>query len=356
VIDEPKAAIVKFIYESYLANVPDYIILQDVRKQGFHLTGRSAIKSILKNPLYISQQHVKAYKQLPGGLFAGNWPTIIDVITWNRVQDKLNYKPRTKVAITDEMPLRGVLLCHCGKHLTGAPSRNRTGQYYNYYKCNVASSHNNISVIKAHDQLNQLLRYLNVPGHIINSTKQASEILLEQKEKENFNLLDIKRRDLEIVQKKLRSVEEKFINEQIDFETYSAWRGEITHKKNLLTVEIRNLDKDKNQLYLLLQKNLQPLTDMQYIYTIATTLQKQQLIRYVFDSSLYYQNKTYRTPYIMPIFSHNKLILKEKKLLIVDDINPNWSNSPVMWTPQDHNRTHTQLFDFLEFIESLHVA
>jgi hypothetical protein len=38
----------------------------------------------------------------------------------------------------------------------------------------------------------------------------------------------------------------------------------------------------------------------------------------VFDSRLYYQNDLYRTTYLMEIFHHNLLILKDKKLLELD--------------------------------------
>ena len=42
---------------------------------------------------------------------------------------------KEKVTVNDELPLRGVLKCHCGKPLTGAPSRGKMGKYYYYYKC-----------------------------------------------------------------------------------------------------------------------------------------------------------------------------------------------------------------------------
>jgi site-specific DNA recombinase len=47
-------------------------------------------------------------------------------------------------------------------------------------------------------------------------------------------------------------------------------------------------------------------------------LGKQALVNRVFDSQLYYKDGTYRTPYIMPLFRLNALILKEKNLLIID--------------------------------------
>ena len=121
-----------------------------MKELGFPATGKSAIKDVLANPIYSGQQHVKPWKELPGGIFPANHEAIIDMITWNQVQEKLKGKPKTKISVSDEMPLRGVLHCHCRKLLTGAPSRGRHGNYFYYYKCQT-SSHNNISAIKAHD-------------------------------------------------------------------------------------------------------------------------------------------------------------------------------------------------------------
>jgi hypothetical protein len=56
---------------------------------------------------------------------------------------------------------------------------------------------------------------------------------------------------------------------------------------------------------------------MRQIYHSANLLQKQELIRMVFDNSLFYQDKVYRTPYLIPELAHNELKMKEKGLLIL---------------------------------------
>jgi site-specific DNA recombinase len=353
VINPAHEAVIRFIYDSYLHNTPDYLILSDVKQMGFHLKGKSAIKDILKNPLYAAQQYVKPYKDLPGGLYPGKWPAIIDLITWNRVQDKLNYKPRTRVSVADEMPLRGVLHCHCGKLLTGAPSKNKVGNYFYYYKCQ-HSGHNTISAPIAHKQLHSALGYMSLPAHLVTAIKDKSEQILQERNQDNKKLLDTKQREYEQSQKQLRSLEEKWINEQINFETYNRWHSDLSQKINLLKTEIGKLNQDKDQLYMLLQNNLVKLTDMQHVYTSTGILQQQELLRQVFDNRLYYQEKVYRTPYIMPVFSHNSHILKEKQLLIVDQLNAIGAEAPSKWSPADLYRT--PLFDFLAFIESLRVA
>lgn len=330
IIDESQATVIRFIYDAFLRNTPDYVIRLDVKEMGFSLRGNNAIKSILKNPIYNAQQYVKPYKDLPGGMYPGKWSPIVDGITWQRVQDKLNYKPRTRISVAEELPLRGVLYCHCGKLLTGAPSRSATGKYFFYYKCQ-GKGHNNISAVKAHGQLQDILSLMSLPQRLIVAIRDKSEVILEDREKENRKLLMHKKNEFETVKRQVKSVEEKWINEQISFETYNRWHDELMQKRTRLKSEISRLDQDQNQVYLLLQKNLDLLSDLRYLYETAKTLHKQELLRQVFDNSLYYEKRVYRTRYIMPVFSHNAMILKQKQLLEVDTINANGTESPVMW-------------------------
>jgi hypothetical protein len=69
---------------------------------------------------------------------------------------------------------------------------------------------------------------------------------------------------------------------------------------------------------IILHDNLDKLGDLAGMYEMLPTLQKQQFLSKVFDNQLYYQDKIYRTTYLMPVFSHNLLVLTEKKLLVVE--------------------------------------
>jgi len=57
---------------------------------------------------------------------------------------------------------------------------------------------------------------------------------------------------------------------------------------------------------------------MRNVYqSCQTTLHKQELIRTVFDNSLYFEDHIYRTPYLILELAHNELKMREKGLLIV---------------------------------------
>lgn len=350
VIDPQAAAIIRFIYDAYLKNTPIYCIAYDAKQMGMKRTGNSIINDILTNPLYAGMLKVKPYKEMPGGLFPGKHEAIIDAATWQRVQDKINAKPGTRISIADEMPLRGVLHCSNGKLLTGAPSKNRIGKYYYYYKCQPVCCKTNISVSKAHEQLTQALGYMSLPAHIITAIRKKSAEEIESRTKDDAKLIMQKRTQLSTAEVQLKNVEEKWINNQLAYESYNRWHSDLTRTIFLLRSEVEKLNRDKNETDALLQKNIDRLQDMQQVYQLATTLQKQELLRQMFDNSLYYQSGVYRTHYIMPIFTHNLLILKQKQLLILDEPKTNSVDVEAI-SPLSNT-----IAPFLSFIQHIRVA
>ncbi|MGS2764817.1 recombinase family protein [Sinomicrobium sp. M5D2P9] len=122
---DTEAEIIKYIYDAYLHGTPAYLIKKKARKLGLKRTGNSTIDNILQNPIYTGLQKVKPFKQHPGGLFPANHEPIIDRMTWLNVQEKLKKPDKKRTIIDDNIPLRGILKCHYGNPLTGAPSRGR---------------------------------------------------------------------------------------------------------------------------------------------------------------------------------------------------------------------------------------
>lgn len=319
VIDEEQSTIVRYVFDSYLKGIPFNQIYQNIRKQGYPYTGNSKVQNILTNPIYIAHQNVKSYKEHPGGLFPANFEPIIDQLTWNQVQHALKRTARPGISINSEIPLRGVLHCHCGRLLTGAPSRGKMGNYYYYYKCATSSKHNNISATFAHKQLDEAFKYMSLSPDAVEDIRDESLKEMEIEVKEGKKRLGKIQADLAQVEQKIHSLEEKWINNQVSFETYNRWFTDYRNQRSSLSLQIDNLSKADNEIFSLLDKNLYSLTDMSFVYQSFDTEGKQELIRKVFDNRLYYKEKVYRTPHLMEIFHHNILILKQKQLLVLDE-------------------------------------
>ena len=213
--------------------------------------------------------------------------------------------------MADEIPLRGILKCHCQRLLTGAASRNRVGNYFYYYKCS-QSRHNNISAKKAHQKFEEALGWMSLSQNMVISIKDKAQGMMEEKLRSNKQRLQHLKREYDETLKDIKSLEEKWIKDQIGFETYNRWFNDLTQKRTGLKIEIEKLDANEEKGHILLTKHLHTLCDLQHLYTTSTAIQKQELVRIVFDNGLYYKDDVYRTHYLMQVFQHNLLVLKEK--------------------------------------------
>ncbi|MBF9252122.1 recombinase family protein [Pontibacter sp. 172403-2] len=317
VVNEPEAKIVKFIFDAYLRDVPLYKIKEKAYELGFDRKGNMAIERVLSNPVHAGLLYVEAYKEYPGGFFPAIHEPIIDMTTWQMVQSKMKKPEKIRTVLDDEIPLRGILKCHCGNPLSGAPSRGKSGKYFYYYKCRF-SKHNNISAIKAHDQFMGACELMSLTEskvkEIRNGCKSAIQIEMEGNKKK----IKEKSQQLEDVHEKLFSVEEKWIKNEINRDTYDRWYSTYNHNIINLKGAIERLSKDQGKAFDILNKHLNLLTDIRYVYTQADTVHKREFISMVFDNNLYYQDGIYRTPTMMDMFSHNSLLMKEKGCLIYE--------------------------------------
>jgi len=288
VVVEEEAAIIHWIYDAYLKNHPFYLIKEDAKAMGLRGTKHTLIEMILACPVYAGMQHIKPFKDQPGGLYPLTDHTIIDIVTWHEVQIKLNKKFKPRTIISEDLPLRGVLTCHCGIPLTGAASRGKSGKYFHYYKCSKSSKHNNLSAVKAHEQLKKAFDYMILTPQMVKSLTMKSEFLMESRLRNRTRLIDKKSAELDQIESDLRSLEKKWIADQISFETYNRWYGDYTKQINFLRAQISDLKKQDNITHNLLIQTVNYLSDLRHVYDICTAIQKQDFVRAVVDNSPYY--------------------------------------------------------------------
>ncbi len=316
VVDNEETNIVRVIYKPFLGDTPISAIDGEAKKLGFRLKGNGAIQRILKNPGYCGLILVRAYREHPEELVKGIHTPIIDETTWYRVQDR--FRPqRQNVQITDSLPLRGALKCHCGEFLTGAASRGAGGSYYFYYKCK-KSGHNNISADKAHQQFKSIMQQLSIPVKIMQKVKKASLQMFDAKVKDQKQICIQQKLELAEVDKRLRSLEEKWINNQIEFETYSHWQKSLTSQRRALKAQLDVFGSKSDEISELFKDQLSKLSELKTIYLQATTIQKHQLIKLLFDNRLHYKDGTYRTPFLINLLVDNNLNISSLSGIILE--------------------------------------
>ncbi|MBC9794956.1 recombinase family protein [Sinomicrobium weinanense] len=350
VVEDREAKIVRFIFDAYLRKIPLYIIREKACKIGFQRKGNTAIQRILKNPAYAGLLKVKPFKNYPGGLFPGAHEPIIDRVTWHEVQTKMKKPKKTRTKIDDNIPLRGILKCHCGKPLTGAASRGKSGRYYYYYKC-ASPGHNNISAIKAYHQFLGICEFMSLTKRKIQQIKEKCHLRMESLIKRNRKVVKTKKQQLEQVKEKLYSVEEKWIKNEIKKDTYNRWYTTYNHNILELGDAIKRLS--QNKIFDLLTKNLDFPGDVRHIYASINTIKKRVFVSMVFHNNLYYQNDIYRTPTMMELFTHNHSKMKEKRLLVYEKKTAFRKNVPLC---ENTEISIERLILFLMFLDSLKIS
>jgi site-specific DNA recombinase len=317
IVDEVKAPVIRFMYQMLLQGAPLKEIGLEAKKRGYKNKGRSAIKYTLMSPVYAGLIRVPSYGDDPGGwLTKGIHEPIVDQSTWYRAQEMLEPRTIRRTVMNEEVPLRSVLKCFCGRCMTAGNSKGKRKHYW-YYRCD---SHTgmNYNATKLHTQLEEVITNLSLPDSHIEYLRDKVVEKLQSNFKDQEHLVADKKRELHGLYSKLDNVEEKFINNHLDPEAYRKWKNRYQSEIAVCRQYISEFTQPINTLITEFEQRLPLLSNLLYRYQQGDLHTKQAFIRLVFKSSLYYQDNLYRTPYILPTFQHKSLILKQKGLLIIE--------------------------------------
>lgn len=313
-IDHDKEPIVKFIFDNFLRGMPIKELGKAARQMGFTKSGNSAIRRILTCPAYAGLVKVQPYKGQRERLVEAIHPAIIPAYCYYEVQKKLTNKgPRT--ILTEKMPLRGLLLCECGKPFSGGKSKGRN-QYYWYYRC-VGHEGHNYSAIKIHDKFDLLLKEMNLPNKHLKYLKEAFERKFQERMSEKTKILQRIKRQLSEVERKMESIEDKFISNKITERVYKRWSRKLEPERLSYLQQISKWSESDKVYYNRFQAQLPKLGDIHHIYHSANLPEKRELIKLWFERTLTWEGSHFETIYILPVFAPNLLKMKEKDILYI---------------------------------------
>lgn len=303
-IDQAKAEVIKQIFHSYASGVSKETILQVARKNGLTTQGRSVISKIVSNPVYAGMIRVPAYKSTPEKFVPGSHSAIIDQETFWRCQEILKASKRShRTIISDKLPLRGLVSCTNGHILTGATSKGRHGHLIDYYKCNHCNG-NNHNANRAHEELQNLLCDITFNDAELKALRTSVERQLKEATamlaKDKIRL----QKEIAELQSKLEALEEKYITDKINHESYSKWHSKWSFDIAELRAALHQSNTSFDEVWSIWRKQSQSLTQINNIYASAEPTDKQLLIQTLFPGGLIKLKKGYRTPFISPFFSH----------------------------------------------------
>ncbi len=182
-----------------------------------------------------------------------------------------------------------------------------------------------------------------MPDKAIKVIRNSADRIFENKIVEDKRLLEDKKRELASEEAKLFSIEEKWITNKITQDTYERWFSTINNSRISLRASIERLSGNQDKTYKILQKNLDKLSDLEFVFTNTNTLEKQELVKLGFEQNLYYHDGVYRTPTMIDLLAHNSHIMREKGLLIYEKKRENFSIPPL--SGPDGTRTRDPMRD-----------
>jgi site-specific DNA recombinase len=308
VIDEIKAPVIRLLFKLYAQGESIEEIRRQLASHGFRPKGNSTIQRTLSNPVYAGLINVHASKKIVKGLHS---PIISETDYWN-VQERLHGRHSISQR-REEVPLRGVLRCWCGRKLTAGRSKGKT-KYYWYYRC--MEHGENLSAVKLHEQFNSILAELSLSPEVISVIREKLFASINTRLQDQGNNIHEIQKKLKTVQQRISSLEEKYLkNPDISEASYRSAIRELKQEEGKLQQQFAEANTDISIYWKRLDELLPKLVNLRVAFDEMPLDNQQRFIKVVFNNSLMYQNDGFRTHYLLDIFSDKELALNKKGLL-----------------------------------------
>jgi site-specific DNA recombinase len=291
--------------------------------------GIKTFDRMLKNPFYAGYVE---YLPWEVKMKEGQHKPIIDLPTYEKNQKRLK-KEKNNYArqnVREDFKLRGFINCSkCGKQLTGAPSRSKTGKLHNYYKCASKGCLQYGKSIRAediHSNFEEILKGITASEDLINlslaifedvwreelgnkekiakSSQKEKDTLEEEVEK--TTKLIIKTENETVIKQYEKQIEKLCLKiEEIETENQTEYDYSIPYRTS-------------SQEVLQVFKNPYSVWENYDIY------QKQKFFSFIFEDNLVYDKfEGYRTPeYSLPLKVFEAIEKKDYHLVETAGIEP----------------------------------
>jgi DNA invertase Pin-like site-specific DNA recombinase len=312
IIDPDKARVVQMIYKEFIGGSTIAQVGAMARKMGFNHKGRSAIQDILDNPIY----HGKVKLPGTGKLVQGIHTPIITEYDWLQAQQLRSGKKTMTRQNKEEVFLRGVLKDFQGNLMTAGNSKSSTGRYYWYYVS--LKNKQNFSAKKLHEQFFKLLEALSLSQEEADWVKEkVTAVINEQIKIQEHTIAGISKK-LKNVEMRITDVEEKYLLSDVSPATYKTTMARLQKEQMALQLDLISAGRPKADMIDKMNEILPAISNLRTTFEKLPILKQQRFINAAFDRSLMYYNECYRTIFLHPMFSSKAALLKENRLLVIE--------------------------------------
>lgn len=285
----PDADIIRWSFEKIAEGIYNTEqVYKRAKEKGFKGT-KSLFWFVIRNPVYCGKIFIPKYKDEESRFVKGQHEPIITEALYYQVQDVLDGRKRgqyrLKVASNATMPLRGFLICpHCGKLLTGSASKGRY-KYYSYYHCFDGCTRR----FKA-DYVNNLFEY-ELKKYIPRpEMAEVYKITLAEAWNDQTNHLQNDRKQvlaqIKDLEEKLSYIRDLLSSKQLDPEDFREMKSEYSSKLEKLEVKLSACDDSQVSIDQLLNRGLDNLLKLDYIYETGDIEKKREVIGSMYPEKL----------------------------------------------------------------------
>lgn len=274
-------------------------------KHQYSIVHKTNVQKMFRNKFYMGVLTSRNF-----GESEGKHIPMVNEETFNKVQFILDNKSQVALGTkhiknSKDFYLRGYAHCSCGRKLTAAFSKSKSGKKYGYYFC-LDHRKENIKSSDIHDGFEELMNNLNFKKNAI----KLYTLILEIKYKRKINFIekrikDIKDKVLDIKQDRIL-LAEKNAKGIIADDIYK----ELDKKKEneMIAIQVASADGllDKYELENVLKFSNTAFSNLHKLFLASDNSQRRYLLNKIFPEGLKWDNNSFSNTQIHPIFREIK--------------------------------------------------
>ena len=316
VINEEQAAVVKNMFQWYLDGMTFAEIQAKAEPMGFTRKGKEAVQRILRSPIFAGKVLIPAYSGSEPMIGPGSHPPIVSEEVFWQVQDKMSGGTTNRRFASDEVPMRGLLMCEqCGKPLTSSRSKGNGGGY-SYYFCHRHTSRSH-RVEMVDSDMTEVLSGLSFGPDLIEVLKTLAERELKRLISSKTETIKMLERDLKLITDRIESLEMKLLDNVVNHDTYKKLKPSLEADRAEVESRLSAARIDETDTWQAFSDNLHMLGRIDKVYQVLPAENKRKMLRLLFGENLQRTENGFRTNYVMPVFDSmalniNKLQYKKE--------------------------------------------
>lgn len=266
--------------------------------------GKNNFPLMLKNPVYIGQLYIPAFRDEPEQIVQGIHEAIIDERTFYAVQDVM--KGRKKqfyiTRLRDEFPLRGFLYCkRCGKKLTASGSFGNGGRYY-YYHCMKGCNERFRADIANEVFVNQLESIRADEEQIEYYNRVIADVFISKNIGQSTRVKKIKE-EINTNMDRLKSAQQLLLDGGLELLEYKGIKKRYEDSNAGLTRELSSTETADNNFLKYLKYDVGLIKGIDQYYVCSSITTKQRVTGAFFPNRLIYDNEGVRTSKLNEVVS-----------------------------------------------------